>query len=121
MKNISTNKILAKILDIINFSADKEEFINKFVDLTQQQTLLNLITLMPKVKQLQLQQALSTKKSLDDVAKEFQKIFSPKKYQEELTRTTNKLLNEYLISLMSSLTINQRKELKNYLQSITAG
>lgn len=117
-KNSNITEVLSQILDIIDFSDNKEEFINKFVDLSRQQALLNLLDSVPTNKQVQLKQELSTKKSLDEVAKEFQNIFTPQQYQEELTHTTNNLLNKYLISIMSSLSVNQRKELKALRSSL---
>ncbi len=110
-------QIFIQILDIINFSGNKDEFTNSFFQLIYQSALLHLIqTLSPEKQQEFL--ALSSADSLDKTKNSILQFFTQERINQAVNEETTKQVQEYINTIMPTLTEQQKGtlfELRNTL------
>lgn len=116
--HFTTRDIIVKILTIIEYDGNKEEFTHKFIDMFHRQAVLDVIENIPLENQEILKKQLK-----DNVTPEMEKTLilqhiTPDKYLEALKKSAQNILSEYLKSLMPVLSPKQSAELETYLNFI---
>lgn len=109
---------MVKILEIIDYPDGKEEFADKFLDLCQQQAVVDLVKSLPEDKQNQLTDQL-LKDSSDQAKSLLQQTFSSEQSKEVLKKATEEVFKAYLEKVSPSLNDQQKSKLDSYLKSLS--
>ena len=116
--HVTTRDIIIKILTIIEYDGNKEEFAHKLIDMFHRQAVLDVIESIPKENQELLKKQLS-----GNITPEMEKTLilqhvTPDKYLEALKKSAQNILSEYLKSITPVLSPKQSAELQTYLNFI---
>lgn len=111
---------LNKFLDTINYPDDKQEFINKLLSVIYLETIDNLIQTLPSERQALVTQAFQGAKTPDFLQQTVGNIFDPALFNDTLQSTSQKVFNEYLQTIETVLTQDQKVKLQQYFSSKTS-
>jgi len=117
--NQSSKQILLKILEITGYKGDKEKFTNDFLSLCIQKTLPDLIDSMPYEKQVELSQRINfmTPEKQEIIILEY---INQEVFDKAHLAVTIKTLQDYMNSIQSTLTEDQKFKLEAFLSTLTA-
>lgn len=107
------------ILDIIHYQEDKDRFVQDFLALCIQETMVVLIKSLPEDDQKNLQVELSQDISPDGMQKVVNAYFSEEKYHATLQQITQDIFNEFVRTASSTANEAEKEKLHNYLRSFT--
>jgi hypothetical protein len=110
--------ILTDILDIVNYSQDKETFINQFSETCMKKGYSDIENLLSEDKKVELASALLEKQTEGDLQKIICEFISEDQYKKAIQRATGDLLFDFLQSIEPTLTPEQSNNLDNYLSSL---
>jgi hypothetical protein len=116
--NQDPRAIILKILDIIEYPENKEEFVNQFIIVCKKQAVTDLISNLSPEKQEQLKNSLSTQNKDEEIALIFKDFFSDSDYEHALEKATENTLRKLLESILPDLSSDQRKILKELISSL---
>lgn len=103
---------LSKILEAIEYSENKNAFIEEFVKNINIQALLNLITTISSDKQEQLKsQLLQNKDNKEKVAEIFKEHFPEEKIEESVKNVAKETMTKYIEVISDTLTDIQKQNL----------
>ena len=117
--NKQPHQILADILEIIEYTEDKNIFTNRFLELCDKETLINLIEKIPQNQQQELASKLQISKTGQEKRVIFNQYFSEKQYQEAMGISVERSLSDFLENITPTLSEQQLDKLQHYLNSIS--
>jgi hypothetical protein len=112
-----SDEILRKVLEIINYTEDKEYFIQKFLENCHKMALQQLIQNLPEEKKAKIEE-LSNSPQSPEIISQFRELLAESNYQNDLEKTTTALFSEFLEAIFPTLSDDQKKELNTYLTSL---
>lgn len=112
--------ILTKVLTIINYTDDKDKFIDEFIKMCQAKTFTELFNGLPAEKQETLKSELTPSPAPEKVEEIFLKYFTKEDYQKVFLANLQQQFQEYLQSIFSTLSQEQIKELDEYFRTLQA-
>jgi len=114
--------ILNKILEVINYSEDKNVFVSEFIKNVQLQSLIDLLKTLPADKQEEIKNQLSAnpdnQEKISEILKNF---FSQDQMQESLKNASKEAISKYIQSISSTLSASQKTNLTRVLESAGSG
>lgn len=116
MVNQTSRDVLLQVLNIIGYSDNKEEFISKFLQLCEQQALINMINSLPEDRRSSLESALSKQNSPENITAILDKYLSKKDLAQAVQKATEDTFKSYLQSVIPTLSNSQRKDLDSLLK-----
>ncbi|HRN95900.1 MAG TPA: hypothetical protein PLD54_00460 [Candidatus Levybacteria bacterium] len=108
---------IQKILDLIGYTADKDQFIKEFIELVHLKTMQSVLLTFPEDKQKEISDQLVNANHEDVVKKVIVDNFQKELYSKMLSDTYAEMIREYIESIVPSLSKVQISELKNYFRS----
>lgn len=112
------NQVIQRILDIIGYLDDKQSFQDKFTKICQKQALLDLINSLPPDKQATLKQQLGSESDLQKIGEILKQYVSADEYDKTLKLASQTALDNYLQTVIPTLSDTQSAELQSYLKSL---
>ncbi|MBI4084827.1 MAG: hypothetical protein HY431_02875 [Candidatus Levybacteria bacterium] len=111
--------LLLKILEVIDYSDDKEAFISEFIKNVRLQSLLDLISTLPTDKQEEIKTKLTTNvNDADKVASTLGAYFTPSQMQDALETASKDAITKYVETINRVLSVSQKQELANTFQEL---
>jgi ABC-type long-subunit fatty acid transport system fused permease/ATPase subunit len=110
--------LILKFLEAIEYSDNKEEFINNFTSIIYLESVETLLNTFPQDKQEVVKQQLSSAKSTEAVMAIVNINFDQKSFQDTVTVASEKVFTEYLDLIKDVLTDKQKSKLQQFLQLI---
>ena len=118
-ENIPNPKdILLRVLTIINYQDDKNQFANDFLDLCLKKALVDMMESLPEGKKEEVKAKFSAQITPEEASQVMQTYFTPQQYMQNLQNATQFLFQDYLKTIMPSLSELQKTELQQYLTSL---
>jgi len=115
MDSASVHKFLNEFLTVSNYSGDKDKFISKFLENCHTATIAKLVIDLPEEKKKEIMEsALSAKKPMEGVVKEF---ISQEEYKKVLKEITERNFKELLDSILPKLSPEEAKKLLAFFTS----
>lgn len=114
--NKDPKQIILQVLGIIGYEGDKDKYANDFLALCLQKALFSLMTDFPQDKQDQLVQRLSLTLPERQEALLLE-YFSAEKLQEAVKESSKSTFEEYLQTIIPTLSEDQKNKLEAYLSS----
>ena len=108
----------ADFLNIINYPDDKKEFTNKFLNTIYLETIGELIKTLPQDKQELISQTLQSAKTPELLQQAVNNTFDQTLFNKTLQNTSQKVFNEYLQTIDTALTPDQKVKLQQYFASL---
>lgn len=112
-------ELFLQVLEIIGYSDDREEFTNKFFQLCEQQTIVNLLKSLPQDKQDTLQAESAKQTDPDPNNLLLKKYFTQEQVATNLQEATRETFNSYLQTVIPTLNNKQKTDLETYLKSLS--
>jgi hypothetical protein len=110
--------ILLKVLDIINYQDNKEEFVNKFFSIIYFETIRQLqYELSDQDKEL-FGKELGNVKDENEQKNTILKYFPKKTFEDRITHVTSAQFSDYLNTIYPVLTDYKKEELTNFLNTL---
>jgi GTP1/Obg family GTP-binding protein len=110
-------EIILKVLEAINYTDDKEAFINQFATNIYFQSLIDLIQSMPITDQEKIKQKMSTidnsSEKIDEVIKRY---FTEVQRKKALELTAKNAMVNYISAIQDTLSPSQEQNLINLFQ-----
>jgi hypothetical protein len=111
--------VFLKILEVINYTEDKEDFIKEFEKNIKIQTVFDLVRSLPNEKQDELKKRLievdDNPEKIVEILKEY---FSADKIQEEIKNITKNSFSEYIETILPTLSASQTDSLQKILEEV---
>lgn len=111
--------VLLKILEVINYTEDKEGFTKEFEKNIKIQTIFDLVRSLPNEKQDELKKRLievdDNPEKTVEILKEY---FSADKIQEEIENITKNSFSEYIETILPTLSASQTDSLQKILEEV---
>lgn len=114
MNNIRTT--LLKILEIIDYRDNKDNFVDEFLKNLQLQSFLDLMQTLPKDKQQELQKQLQSVTQLEELNNKINLYFNEKQLKDSLENTARTGLANYIQAIDPSLSTVQKNNLAKLLE-----
>jgi hypothetical protein len=112
--------ILLKFLEAIEYSDDKEEFIDNFTTIIYLDSVETLLVTLPEDKQALIKEQIGLAKSTEELMTVVNSNFNQQSFQDAVTAASQKVFSEYLDEIKDVLTDEQRSKMQQFLQSISA-
>ena len=115
---MDTTQILTKVLTIIDYQDDKQQFIDQFSSQCIRLAIITAIDSLPKEKKDELLKQINSKQSLEETRGILQKYISEKSFQEYVMQTSQKQFEDYIETIIPKLTQVQKSTLLSYLAQV---
>lgn len=102
-----------RILEAIDYSDDKEAFVDEFLKNVQQQAFINLVQALPQDKQEEIKNEFATENP--EIVK---KYFTEEQIQQSLEDTSKNAVMEWLQTINPTLADAQRQKLVDLSQEL---
>lgn len=110
--NSETKNTILKILEAIDYSDDKEDFVNKFIEIINIQTIESLAISLPLDQQNSLKNELTANKNNPEKVGEILKSrFSDEQTQKSLEEVSKNAVSEWMQAVSPTLSEEQRQKL----------
>jgi hypothetical protein len=116
MNNDASN-ILEKILTIVGYQDDKNNFIIRFFDLAMREAFIEYFTLL-SIKRREELEGILQEKDLMKRHEQLEPYVSTEEYKKLFTEHTEKLLQDFLEKMMHTLSEEQKNNLDTYFDSL---
>lgn len=103
-----------KILDIIGYSDDKEEFVEKFFNKCETAAVLKLVNELPEDKRKEVENKVKSG-NFDNL---LDKYVDKENYRRTLTEAAELALTDYLTELAPLLSQSQKNQIQSLLQTV---
>jgi hypothetical protein len=110
--------VLTRVLAIINYSDDRNKFIEEFIKTCQAQTFTELFNRLPADKQESLKRDLTPPPAPNQIEPIFLRYFSQQDYENTFLIILQQQFQSYLQSIYSTLTQEQIRELDAYFRQL---
>lgn len=108
---------MIKMLDLVGFQDDKEEYATKFVDICSANTFSGLINQLPPAEKELLLKNLNKIKSIEEKIKFTKNYFGQEKIDLKFNLIARELIADYLTNIKKNLDDKQISSVKKYLLS----
>jgi hypothetical protein len=113
-------EILLKILEIIGYTDDRNLFTEEYIKIIQLQGIADLIQSLEDEQQTQIKKQLSVHaKNFDKIQEILQAYFSSRQLKEALENASKTTMENYIRSIDTSLSQEQRKNLISLFRQIS--
>jgi hypothetical protein len=112
--------ILLKFLEAIEYSDDKEEFIDNFTTIIYLDSIETLLVTLPEDKQALIKEQIGLAKSTEELMTVVNSNFNQQSFQDAVAAASQKVFSEYLDEIKDVLTDEQKSKMQQFLQSISA-
>lgn len=110
--NDDIKTLLTQILGVINYEDDKDEFINKYINIINNQTFFNLIQSLPQDKQEEIENKLTQAKDDKEKTQEvFKEYFSVEQIEKSIKNSSKDIMTKYLGAISNTLSDVQSQNL----------
>ena len=116
----NTKDILLKVLGMIGYQGNKEEFINQFLKNCTQQALLDLCSQLSKDKEQQLTSLQQENLDSNNIIEKIEDIVGIQEFKSSLQKTTEIAFTEYFNEINPTLSNTQKDQLQSYFQTLQA-
>jgi hypothetical protein len=116
--NLNPRETILKILEIIDYPDNKDEFVNQFIVTCKKQAVIDLISKLESDRQDQLKEQLTQATTEVEIAEIFNSFFSDDDYQAALTTASESTLGKLLEAILPDLNNEQKTKLKELLSSL---
>lgn len=116
----SFSEFLRKVLKAIDFRGDQDSFIERFLNVIFQRALLELAMGLPPDKRDSIKNELKGSSSVGDMAEVINKYFSSQSVQTAVFNASQKMMEEYIQSILPTLSAHQIEELEKIAQDTQA-
>lgn len=110
--------IILKILEIIDYQNDRNQFANEFVDLCCRKALVASIAKLPESRRKRLEKNINGQKNIDIAVEEILRFISRDLYQKQLTLVSQETLTKYLDTVIPAISPVQEEILRKYLNDL---
>jgi hypothetical protein len=110
-------QILQKTLEIINYSGEHLEFIEKFINQVYMNAILFMIKDMPEEKQGELNQAFDGLEDPIEIQNKLSEIFNMEEFNLQVNKEFELLYYSYIEKLAPILSEEKSDELASYLKT----
>lgn len=111
--------LLIKILEVIDYSDDKDAFISEFTKNVHLQSLLDLISTLPADKQEEIKTKLTPNvNDADKVASTLSAYFTQSQMQDALEAASKDAMTKYVETISPTLSAPQKQELATTFQEL---
>lgn len=118
---MNNHNILLKILEIIGYSDNKNEFVDEFLKNIQMQSVIDLIQSLPQDQQSQIKKQLSVNPNDPNKAADVLKsYFNNEQIQEALKNASKTAMEEYIKAINPTLSSTQKNNLITLSQQLNA-
>lgn len=111
-----TKQDLQNILNVIEYQHDKDHYVNQFIELCQEQALVNIMTSLAEEKKQEFKDKLVYTRDPEKVKEVVTQYMPPEVYQKILNESVNTMFYQFLQSLVPSLRADQQEKLQQYIQ-----
>jgi hypothetical protein len=108
-------QILTKVLIIIDYQDDKQQFIDQFSSLCVRLAIIDAIEGLPLVQKHEVEKLVGKAKGVETMRVILQKYISEERYQDALKNTSQRLFGDYIDTIIPTLTHETKKTLLNHL------
>lgn len=112
--------MLLRILEIIDYQGDKNQFAWEFIDLCARKAMLNCITAVPKDDRDKIDTALKEVKTIEDTITVLTQHIPKTSYEKHLEEVSKLMFRDYINTVFPTLNPSQQKALTDYLTQISA-
>ncbi len=116
----SFSEFLRKVLKAIDFRGDQDSFIERFLNVISQRALLELVEGLPPDKRDSIRDELKGSSNIGDMAGVINKYFSSQSVQTAVFNASQKMMEEYIQSILPTLSAHQIEELEKIAQDTQA-
>ena len=113
------NKLLREVLDIIEFEDNKDQFIEEFFKLAQQQAILGSINSLPQPQQDTVKDKLKEAQP-DRVMEIILEYISQEDLAKAVTSSTESIFREYLEAVVPTLSQDQKNKIGDLFASLNS-
>lgn len=110
-------EILERVLQVIGYEDDHNDFINNFIIMCAKRAHSLLISTLSEEKQYEFIEKINQQATHENVNIIIQDYFSAKVYDQYMIIATQELFNDYLITILPILSNKQKNELQTYIFS----
>jgi hypothetical protein len=107
------------ILEIINYTGNKDELYDKLFGLSYMNAIIDLIETLPEDKIMEASKLILETKDLEQI-ENLKKYFNQEQVNNSLKKASSKIFQEFYESIKLTLSEAQVSSLTNYLSSINA-
>ena len=108
---------ILNFLEIIEYTGEKEEFIDKFTSIIYLDSVEALLKALPQEKQDLIKQQLSSAVSTEELMTVVNSNFDQKSFQDSVATTAKTVFGEYLEEIEDVLTGEQKTKLEDFFES----
>jgi cephalosporin-C deacetylase-like acetyl esterase len=117
---MTTKELVLKIIAIIGYKGNQEEFADKLFLLCDQRAILALIEGLPTEKQAELKEKTSKEADLQKVREIIDSYFSKEEYTKAFIAAFEKTLQEYLATVAPTLSEPKLDEIEKLLDTASS-
>ena len=118
---VNPHLIIFNILSIIGYKGDKDLFSKRFVRLILDQALLSVVDGLPADIKIRMKSEMTGVQDLEQAATVLTRYMNIQKYTSAVRKTTNRLLKDYLSTVIPKLNPQQKNRLDAYLRRLGSG
>lgn len=107
------------ILDIIEYQHDKDNYVSQFIELCQEQALVNVIDKLPEDKKQEFKDKLVYTRDEQKVRDVVTQYMISDEYNKTVSDATKTMLLEFLQTIIPTLRIDQKEKLQGYIEQFT--
>src|ERR1035437_8903807 len=111
--------LLNQVLDNIGYTDNKQEFVNKFLGICNQDALASLIPTLPGDKRAEFVAKLNSKVSAEEIKAVVNEYFTEDQYAEALTKASEKALKAFLETITPELNSEQVEKLNTFIATLS--
>jgi hypothetical protein len=108
-----------EVLNIIGYENDKEKFTENFFSICLGEARNEILGRMPKEQKDILQAKVDGSEKVGELAKILGEYIDPKEMKTTIATTTARLFQEYITTIMPTLTSQRKEKLINYLDTLS--
>lgn len=111
---------MLRILDIIGYSEDKEKFASSFLENTNLQAFINLLTSLSQEKRDEINQKfMGLGNDTAKMQKELKTYFAQSQLEQAIENSSRNAITEYMKAIDPTLSDSQKGNLANYFAEIS--
>lgn len=113
--NESPTQVINKVLEIIDYQENKDQFTHNLLKLCDKQAFMNLVKMLSNDQQVLLSKDLSTE---DNSAQVMENYFNDRQKYDALKDATAQIIEEYIRTIMPTLNKDQLIKLEEHFKNM---
>ena len=110
--------ILLEVLNIIDYKDDKEKFTNEMLQLAHDEAIVALLEKLPLCKKEELKKSFSRALTPEEAKDIIEHYTTFEEYKKSLQKTSDKLFQDYILTILPTLSKDQKQKLEDSLVSV---